>query len=336
MINRIVLIIGFFFASSFAMAQDAKSFHLTARKFMMQGEYDSATIYIAKALDAEPSNLDILKDQVYVEYLKRDFSKAIDLSKKLIERSDADVQSFQLLGMSYKAIAEYKEAEKLYEKALLRFPKSGLLHSEYGEVFLFRDEKDKAIFQFEKGIQLDPGFGGNYYHAANHYEKTGDLIWAIFYAENFVNIESLSARTAEMKKLLLETFRKFYTSKDPLAYYMKKPHDFTKRIGDLFYKYRGIVADTLSPGSLQVIHENITKDWYDNHVWKYPVKLFEYHNQLIKEGLFEAYMQWLLGTVVNAEAYQSWIADHKEQMDNFIKFQRGRVFKIPTGQYYRN
>jgi hypothetical protein len=75
-------------------------------------------------------------------------------------------------------------------------------------------------------------------------------------------------------------------------------------------------------------------DWFATQASKYPFKLFDYQQQLLKEGMFEAYNQWLFGTVESLPAYESWIKTHAEAHTNFTAFQKNRVFKIPTGQYY--
>ncbi len=50
--------------------------------------------------------------------------------------------------------------------------------------------------------------------------------------------------------------------------------------------------------------------------------------------MFEAYNQWLFGTVENLSAYDNWIKAHADAHENFTAFQKNRVFKIPAGQYY--
>jgi hypothetical protein len=75
-------------------------------------------------------------------------------------------------------------------------------------------------------------------------------------------------------------------------------------------------------------------DWFATHGARYPFKLFEYQQQLLKEGMFEAYNQWLFGTVESLPAYDNWIKTHAEAHTAFTNFQKNRVFKIPQGQYY--
>jgi hypothetical protein len=50
--------------------------------------------------------------------------------------------------------------------------------------------------------------------------------------------------------------------------------------------------------------------------------------------MFDAYNQWIFGTVQNLPAYQNWANTHAEECNELSHFQRGRIFKIPRGQYY--
>jgi hypothetical protein len=135
---------------------------------------------------------------------------------------------------------------------------------------------------------------------------------------------------------LLETLKKFFTQSDVVAAYTKKGNDFSKRVAESFSKQTSIVASGITPETIMALRARFILDWYENHHSKYPVKLFEYHKQLLQDGYFEAYTQWVFGAATSSASYQKWLETHKEQMDAFHKFQRGRVFKIPQGQYYHN
>ena len=76
-------------------------------------------------------------------------------------------------------------------------------------------------------------------------------------------------------------------------------------------------------------------DWYETNASKYPHRLFDYHQQLLREGMFDAYNQWLFGTVENLTAYDSWTRSHADEYKGFVAFQKTRVFRVPPGQYYQ-
>src|SRR5215218_9922160 len=159
------LVCFFFFCSTLLSlrAQEANQ-QETARTFMKDGDFDNAILVLNRALQSDPNNLDLQKDLVLSYYYKRDYVNALDKVKTALDRDDADVVTYQLAGNVYKALEQPKDAEKLYKRALKKFPTSGALYSEYGEL-LWATQDYSAIEQWEKGIQQDPSFAGNYYNA---------------------------------------------------------------------------------------------------------------------------------------------------------------------------
>jgi hypothetical protein len=327
-----LLFIAFISFSFQAAAQDnVPDLYLKAKRFMNQGNFDSAGFYLEKALLLSPDQLDMLEDQVYLEILKRDFAKAMELSKRLVVRPDAGIKTFQVVGMVYKEIADYKSAKKMYEQALLKFPNSGLLYTEFGDLYAVMNKRSEAIKVWEKGIEMDPGYSGNYYYATLYYTETNNPVWAMLYAENFVNIESLSDRTAEIKGVLSDIYKKISAP----GYLISKNNPFAFAVAGTFSKQPVLNMNNITVGGLTSLRMGFIKDWYQQNNTKFPYKLFEYHDQLIKEGLFEAYNQWLFGPSLNTDAYNTWIAANKDKMAAFQKFISGRVYKVPQGQYYQ-
>ena len=86
---------------------------------------------------------------------------------------------------------------------------------------------------------------------------------------------------------------------------------------------------------LTMIRTRFILDWYANYSTKYPFRLFDYQRQLLTEGMFNAYNQWLFGTSENLAAYENWTKTNTEEYNNFSTFQKSRVFKMPPGQYYQ-
>lgn len=123
---------------------------------MRTGDFDNAILVLIRALEKDKSNLEMQKDLVMSYYLKRDYAKALDGVKVLIDRDDADVVTYQIAGNVYKALEEPKECEKVYKRGLKKFPKSGPLLSEYGELPLVHERFFLLSMSGKKASKLTP------------------------------------------------------------------------------------------------------------------------------------------------------------------------------------
>jgi len=328
-----VLLLSFIATTVFAQDPDVKTLQETAKTFQRQGDFGNAIIVLNKALEKEPSNIEVQKDLAFNYYLNHDYDKALKIGKPLTEKPGADVQSYQILGLVYKAIEDRKECEKLYKKGLKEFPNSGVLYNEYGEM-LWTKQDYGAIKMWEKGIEVDPNYSGNYYNAAKHYYMTNDKVWSLIYGEMFLNLESYTRRTAEIKNVLLDGYKKLFAAADMMKGQDAK-NEFTTAFLNTMKKEYSIVASGITPETLTMIRTKFILDWDASFASRFPLRLFDYQRQLLKGGLFDAYNQWLFGAAQNLTAFQNWSTTHTDQYDEFNKFQKGRVFKVPAGQYYQ-
>ena len=330
----LVLILSLF-CTTVQAQEGEQNLHETGRTFMRSGDFDNAILVLTRALQAEPKNTEIRKDLVLSHYYKRDYAKAKEQLEPLLDGDDADIVTYQIAGNVYKALEEVKDAEKMYKKALKKFPTSGALHSEYGELLWAKKEGTAAIEQWEQGIKSDPSFAGNYYNAALYYFYTKDKVWALVYGEIFVNMESLTERASAMKQILFKAYKEklfadIGSTKDD------NKSDFAKAFLQTMSKQAGLVNRGITTQTLTMIRSRFILDWFNTYASKFPFRLFDYQRQLMREGMFEAYNQWLFGTVENLAAYDNWTKTHAEAYSNFTTFQKGRVFKVPGGQYYQD
>jgi len=319
-----------------AFAQDdVKTLQATARTYMQQGDFNNAVIVLTRALEKDRNNLDLQKDLISSYYYKRDYEKALQGVKSVLDRNDADVVCYQLAGNVYKALEQVKDGERAYKAGLRKFPKSGQLYSEYGEL-LWAKKDFSAIDLWEKGIKEDPSCAGNYYNAALFYYYTKDKVWTLVYGEIFVNMESLTERAAAMKQLLLDAYKqKLFADPDLLKDADKNKNGFVKAYLECMNKQSSLANRGVTTETLTMIRTRFILDWFAKYGDTYPFKLFDYQRQLIQEGMFNAYNQWLFGSVENLSGYDNWNKTHAEEFNNFTTFQKTRIFKVPQGQYYQ-
>jgi tetratricopeptide (TPR) repeat protein len=313
-------------------AQDAQQLRETARSFQKQGDNENAILVLCKAATLEPSNPDIQKELGVAYYVSRQYDKALQVMKPLVDRSDADEQVFQITSLIYRGQQDLKEADRIYKAGLKKFPKSGLLYSEYGELLEIKEAgMGKGIQMWEKGIESDPEYPNNYYHATKHYLNTETGIWGLLYGEIFVNLESFTGRTTEIKNLLLDGYKKLFA----FGIVTKKANSpFEDKYLAALRKQTSLVANGVNAESLTALRTRFILEWNNETGPKFPFQLFTLQRNLLQEGLFESYNQWLFGSVENITAYQEWTSNHATEYGSFNKYQRNRLFKMPAGQYY--
>lgn len=324
------------YCTGLGQEQTAGLLQETARTLMQKGDLENAVIMLDRARVQEPANIAVLRDLCYLTYLKRDFAKSIEVGKELVANPKADAQAFQMLGLSYKAIADYKECGKLYREGLRKFPGSGVLYNEYAELFALETDLEEAIAQWEKGIELDPTYSSNYYNATMFYVQKASWLRAIVYGELFLNLESYSTRTEDIKQKLTEAYRNL-SNLDAIQTLqrIKTNSGFEKDMLAILAKTATQKKETAEIDMITRIRTRFLLEWLQGKQKIYPFRLFDQQQYLISQGLFEAYNYWLFSPVaVSAEAYQDWQKSHPKETEGYKNFQQSRVFKIPAGQYY--
>ena len=299
-----------------------------------QQDFKGAIQILEDGLKQYPDNIELLKDEAYIAFISRDYNRAMKLGKSITERDDADVQSYQILGLTYKAIADYKNADKMYKTALKKFPKSGVLFSEYGDMFMQYDNKRDAIVQWEKGIAAEANYSGNYYYACKYYADNNNIFWSDIYGEIFVNIETLTKRTDEIKGILLNNYKAQLSNKSNLESLKNNGNDFEKAVAASMLGAMETESGDISPEMITAFRARFLLNWSNTNAGNYPYKLFDFHLQLMRDGMFDAYNQWLFGQTINKNKYDNWVYTHDEEMQNFKQFQRNTLFKMPPEQYY--
>ena len=331
---RIVILFVFLLSSWNLMAQEpGKKLQETAKSMLMQGDFENAVAVLESAAKQAPGDISIQKDLAYACYLKRDFGKSIQVGKILAERSDADEQVFQILGLSYKAIAAYKEGARLYKSALKKFPNSTIIYNEYGELLAMDNAVNEAIEQWEKGIKADLNYSSNYYNACIYYTKTSNWLKVALYGEIFVNLESFTERTAEVKKALLNAWQKMFLPTVVSQLLKNNSTAFEKAVLQTIEKIVPSTSAGFQPETSTSIRSKWMLDWFKTYT-NYPFALFDQQQYFIRENMYEAYNQWLFTESVNPDAYKIWKETHVKEAAAFEAYQKTRLFKLPAGQYY--
>lgn len=341
------LFLGLLFLACFAgragAQSDASELYNTARTFLRSGDYANAILVLNRAVELAPENAEYRKQLAYAYYLNNNLDEAGKTIRIVLKSDAADEQTYQIAGNIYKAERDLKGAEKNYKRGLKQFPESGTLYNELGETYYAMRSYDNALQAWTTGIRAEPGFASNYYNAAKTYYYSTDKVWAIIYGEIFIDLERFTARTAEMKNILLASYKELFNSGKATARAPAPDGGKTETrppfreafLNALSKGSNTVLTRGITPETLVILRTRFLLEWESFYKLIYPFALFDYQQQLLREGLFEAYNQWVFGPSTNLSVYKGWVTGHEEVMNRLINYLNDHPLTPRKGEYYQ-
>lgn len=159
-------------------------------------------------------------------YNQKEFSKAIQAYKKVIELDPTYFEAYNNLGITYQALGEtekasefyrksieinpryekgynnlgillflkghIEEAQEVFEKVLTIHPDNVESHIHLGILFKKKGEWEKAIESYQKALAIKPFLGETHYNLALLYEQLENLDMAMAHYQQFIQLSSKS------------------------------------------------------------------------------------------------------------------------------------------------
>lgn len=322
-----------------------------AIKLMDEGQVDESLKILKEAQKTDPENIFIPYEMAYANVLKKDYKEAVKILEKIIDNPKVTDQFYQLLGNTYDYWEKSDKAIEAYDAGLKKFPNSGKLYLEKGNVYLIKKDYNKAMPLYEKGIEVDPTFPSNYYRLALLFCNSKESMWGLLYGELFLNLEHGSKRFYEVSELLYATYKEGIkitsdtSSKidfceivlDAAALTNKKDikFPFCLPFGQTF-SVAMVNAKTVDVNSLVGIRTNFLSVWYQfKHDKNYPNVLFEYQEKVRAAGHLEAYNHYILAGA-DETSFKEWAEANKDKFNNFINWYRENQIALDVKhKFYR-
>ena len=321
-----------------------------AIELMDNGKLDESIKLLEEAQKLDPDRFDYPYEIALAHYLKKDYKETIKILETLVNHKDVSERLYQMLGNCYDIIGNSEKAFEIYDLGLKKFPNSGMIYLEKGNVYWGKKEYEKALPFYEKGIEVDPQFPSNYYRASRIYCNSSESVWGLIYGEIFMNIERNSNRTSEISKLLYDTYKsniKIWDSGDSAKIdfcniiinakdiinkdNIKLP--FCSIFGEDFIMSI-IGVQTIDINSLDIIRNNFIEYYFKNkHNKNFPNILFNYQKKIKDAGHFEAYNHWIL-MKGDEDAFENWYDSNKEKWDDFIKWFSDNGLKLDNSNKF--
>ncbi|HMQ79351.1 MAG TPA: tetratricopeptide repeat protein [Ignavibacteria bacterium] len=308
-------------------------------KLVDNGKLDEGIELFEKAGKLDPENIIYPYEIAYAYCLKNDYSKSIEICESLKKRTDVLDEVYRLLGNCYDFTGNQSKAIETYREGISKFPASGKLYHEEGVCYSGMKEYEKAINSFQKGIEAEPNYSSNYYDLSKLYYFSEEELWALVYAETFINLERNSKRTADISKLLYDTYKKGIIIKSEKEAYisLSKSPDLTANKLLLFetnyetcFSLAMITADdkSLSLKSLSSMRQSFFKIWYEKGFnEKYKIGLFDYIKDIYDNGYGDAYDYYIMG-YGDEDFVTEWASKNKDQYSKFEKYYIANKLKL--------
>lgn len=306
---------------------EVEALYKSAQASLSSGAFRQAIASYQQAIALAPGQAILYRDLSNAYLLSGNYTRAESTITQLIEKGEADAQSYAIASAVQTALKEDKKARRLLEKGLEKYPASGFLQHERGKYYEELGDMENALKAWLTGIASDPGYHINYYDAARAYMKSSKPVWAIIYGEIFVNLERYTPRSNETRKLLLAAYRRFYATPDATdiprfgkAASTAQPKNFEDALSQTLLRLAPVLADGISTENLTMLRTRFVMDWMATHGAKYPFTLFRHWDDLLRAGHFDGANQWLFGRAENGAQYEAWIKFHPEAVKGYEQY----------------
>ena len=342
------LIAGILLMTQYAYAQEswpspeAEQIYTHARQYLALGNYKDAVITYKQAILIAPGKVAIYRELGKALYLSGDFTEAKKVLLEIPAKADAGEEYYQLLAACMTAKQEFKTAKATLKTGIEKYPLSGLLYHEAGNLELLEGNPEEALQAWLTGIQKAPGYQRNYYDAANIYLGTNEVMCGLLYGELFLTMEQDTTGADELKRKLFAGYKTMFDNfgGDEVPGFGKTAkalpvNSFGDAVGQIYRGLTPVVSDGATTENLTMVRTRFLMEWFQAYKSKYPFSLFDYQDEMIRTGHFDIYNEWLFGMAESAESYKAWNTFHEGDMERFLKWKKTLNY-IPAGGDFRD
>ena len=315
--------------------------YMQAKEYQSKGAQQESISILQKAIQLAPQ-VTVLRQDLANSYNRAgNYTAAYQTIQPLLKEATIEENTYYIAGMALQGMGEKKKAKSIFEKGIKNYPYSGMLYNSLGHYYQNFNDPEFALSSWLSGIENHPTYALNYYDVAKLYATTNQPFWAIIYGEQYLQLISSTTQNDEIRRLLFSAYAKLYNnfftaSANNTQKTNPSKIDFENAALAILKQLTPVVADGTTTDNLTMLRTRFVMDWMDKYAAVYPFSLFSYQDQLLRDGQFEAYNQWLFGKAENEALYNSWTTFNPDAMPSLNAWMKKNKYNPSTAEFYHS
>lgn len=299
-----------------------------------------------EAAHLEPSNFIYTFEVGQLQYILKNYTQSVATLQPLINHPDATPQFFQILGNAYYMTKNKMAAKEIFEVGLSHFPKSGVLYLEKGNLASIEGETGQALFNYLKGIELDPNYALNYYKAAIIYFDQAEVVNGLVLGETFMNLDKTSPFHELMGIKLFEQYQKciqISPSAQWITHFCNPLFEDDAIQLDEFGMHpprciayssmiKNISHDSITEinlNTLGILRHRILDLYLNPKIYNFwQEDILDYQKIILDSQHFDAYNHWLFRAAL-PEQFNTWRMNNPQQWNAFCEWYNRFQLEFP-------
>lgn len=339
MVRKLVLGLSILLCSIQINAQEKLSSEVAkmqenARIALDKSDFANSIMLLNQAIRLEPGDVSLRRDLAYTYFLSGKPKAAKDVIDPVLNSDFADEQTFQIAAAVETSLDNYRKAKRILNSGIKKYPYSGILYNSRGNLYSKNKSDKAALASWQKGIEVEPSYAANYYMSAKEYFKNEKPVWALIYSEIFLNLDPLSPRGPEMKKLMIEAYQQLLSpgTTEKLPEFSRQTSSmstgsFEEAFKASIFQNSSIIRNGINIESLTMLRTRFLLTWENEYVGNYPFTLITYQQNILQQGFFDAYNQWLFGAYLDSQGYSLWVQKYNQLFKDFEKWRSSHLLQ---------
>lgn len=312
------------FAQNYPLSKEDEERLNHAVALVDQGQTDSSSVIMKDLLKKYPKNYLVNYEYTYLLCIEGKFKEANDKLKKLEKYPEANDRLYQMIGNTYDYMGQPEKALKAYQKGLKKYPNSGPLYVEQGNLFRNQKRYNEALSYYEKGIEIAPLYPTCYLRASSLYLSSESPVWGMIYGEIFSLLKHDAKENPILCKETVNVMRKKLSMAGDSTQRKTITIHWNPKEDDAQDLMNAIMSAHSAQAGFESQYESIAETTAQNNGYKDTIDfnlfckirkgvadslvktefncgLFKFHKRIIEAGFWESYNMIIYGQAFPTE-----------------------------------